>query len=36
MYNNAETKKETRYVVTSDGIRMSYEEYLDMIRAERD
>ncbi len=25
-----------RYVITKDGIRMSYEEYLDMIRSERD
>lgn len=33
---NTTTKKETRYVVTKDGIRMSYDEYLDMIRAERD
>ena len=25
-----------RYVITKDGIRMSYEEYLDMVRSERD
>ncbi len=28
-------KSETRYVITKDGIRMSYEEYMDMIRSER-
>lgn len=32
---NATTKKETRYVVTNDGLRMTYEEYIEMIRAER-
>ena len=25
-----------RYVITSDGIRMSYQEYLDMVRSNRD
>ena len=25
-----------RYVITSDGIRMTYEEYLDMVRSNRD
>lgn len=25
-----------RYVITSDGMRMSYEEYIDMIKSERD
>ena len=24
------------YVITKDGIRMSYEEYMDMVRSERD
>lgn len=24
-----------RYVITSDGIRMSYDEYLDMVRSNR-
>ena len=37
MTNNAikEMNKE-RYVITKDGIRMSYKEYMDMIKAERD
>ena len=30
-----ETKKETRWVVTADGIRMTYEEYLEMRENER-
>lgn len=25
-----------RYVITSDGMRMSYEEYIDIIKSERD
>ncbi len=25
-----------RYVITSDGMRMSYEEYIDMVKSERD
>ena len=25
-----------RYVITSDGMRMSYEEYIDMVRNNRD
>lgn len=25
-----------RYVITSDGIRMTYDEYLDMVRSDRD
>ena len=25
-----------RYVITRDGLRMPYEEYIDMIRSERD
>ncbi len=29
------TKVDTRYVITSDGIRMSYSEYMDMIQSER-
>lgn len=28
-------KVDTRYVITNDGIRMSYKEYMDMIRSER-
>ena len=35
MKTNITTKVETRYVVTKDGIRMSYQEYLDMIESER-
>ena len=34
-----ETKKtvktETEYVISKDGIRMTYKEYMDMIRSER-
>ena len=30
------TKVDTRWVITKDGIRMSYKEYMDMIRSERD
>ena len=30
------TKVNTGYVITKDGIRMSYQEYMDMIRSERD
>lgn len=29
-------KSETRYVITKDGIRMSYDEYIEMIKSERD
>lgn len=29
------TKVDTRWVITKDGIRMSYEEYMDMIESER-
>ena len=29
------TKVDTRYVITNDGIRMSYKEYLDMIMSEK-
>lgn len=29
------TKTGTRYVITADGLRMSYEEYIDMIQSER-
>lgn len=29
-------KVETRYVITKDGIRMTYEEYIEMIKSERD
>lgn len=27
---------ETRWVITKDGIRMTYEEYIDMIKSEQD
>lgn len=30
-----ETKKETRWVTTADGIRMTYDEYIEMVRSER-
>ena len=36
MKTNTTIKTETRWVITQDGIRMSYEEYIDMIRNERD
>ena len=29
------TNTESRYVITADGIRMSYEEYREMIESER-
>lgn len=35
MNTNTTVKKETRWVITKDGIRMSYEEYRQMIEAER-
>lgn len=28
-------KADTSYVITKDGIRMSYKEYMDMIRSEQ-
>ena len=28
-------KSDTGYVITKDGIRMSYAEYIDMVRSER-
>jgi hypothetical protein len=31
--NNVKT--ETRWVITKDGIRMSYKEYMEMIKSER-
>ena len=31
--NNVKT--ETRWVITKDGIRMTYEEYMEMIRSEK-
>ena len=31
-----ETKKETKWVITSDGIRMTEKEYLDMRKREMD
>ena len=36
MENKTTIKVETtkRYVITKDGIRMSYDEYLDMIKSE--
>lgn len=39
MENNTTMEKTTvarnRYVITKDGIRMTYEEYIDMIESER-
>lgn len=39
MENNTNVAKTTvvrkRYVITSDGMRMSYEEYIDMINSEK-
>ena len=29
-----ETKKETRWVISSDGVRMTYEEWIEMRRSE--
>jgi len=29
------TKTETKWVISKDGIRMTYEEYMDMIQSER-
>ena len=29
------TNTESRYVITADGLRMSYEEYREMIESER-
>lgn len=40
MESNTNVEKTTvtrkRYVITSDGIRMTYEEYIDMVRNNRD
>lgn len=36
MQTKNNVKSETRYVITKDGIRMSYDEYIDMIKNERD
>lgn len=33
--NTTKTGTGTRYVITADGLRMSYEEYIEMIRSER-
>ena len=33
---NTITKTETRYVITADGLRMSYKEWLEMRRSEMD
>lgn len=35
MTTNNVKVNEMRYVITADGIRMSYEEYIEMIKAER-
>lgn len=35
MQTTNNVKVDTRYVVTKDGIRMRYDEYMDMIRSER-
>lgn len=32
----AEVKTDTRYVITADRIRMSYKEYMDMVKSEKD
>ncbi len=32
---NTTTKTETAYIVTADGLRMSYQEWLEMKKAER-
>lgn len=32
--NNVKVK-ETRWVTTADGIRMTYDEYIEMVRSER-
>lgn len=33
--NTTKTETETRYVITADGLRMSYEEYYEMVMSER-
>lgn len=33
--NTTKTETETKYVITKDGIRMTYKEYMDMILSER-
>lgn len=35
MTTNNNQVNEERYVITKDGIRMSYSEYIEMIKAER-
>lgn len=35
MQTNNTVQVDTRYVITRDGIRMSYQEYMDMIRSEQ-
>ena len=35
MQTTNNVKVDTRYVITKDGIRMRYDEYMDMIRSER-
>ena len=35
METKNKVKVETGYVITQDGIRMSYTEYMDMIKSER-
>ena len=35
MQTNNTVQVDTRYVITRDGIRMSYKEYMDMIRSEQ-
>jgi hypothetical protein len=35
MRTEDKVKVNTGYVITQDGIRMSYEEYIDMIQSER-
>jgi hypothetical protein len=36
MTNTNTNVKTESYVVTKDGLRMSYEEYIEMVMAERD
>ena len=35
MTNNTTVRTEECYVITKDGLRVSYEEYLELVRSER-
>ena len=35
MQTKSTTKVDTSYVITKDGIRMSYKEYIEMVQSER-